>query len=421
MAAERFRITKFTNPSGEQVWRVEGRMPDGHRVRQNFGDRADAIAKKAELELQALNQPVTLSLKRTRLTDEQLTEAEAAFLKLHGKGSLLGAVHHYLISGQKQITRITVREAYDLYMADAVERHLRPRTIQERRSRVGFLVAAFGDRWLDELRNPNFRPVVYRHPDQAAITSNGNLRVLNGFLNWCVENDFLAVNPLALKKAQSDEKEQETISLAQVKALLWAAITFKTGVVAPYFAGALFAGLRPEELDRLSYDKIDREHGFLNLDGKVTKLHRRRMVAIKPNYLDWLDRYWGKPFVGKNWRRHFDAVRKAAGFQVGEDADDEERQTWVADVLRHTALSNFYAICHDEKLTAAWAGHSVDTLRKHYRANVPPHEAEAFWAITPTSLEAEFGSRSGGPGLQEHPVPDDADLIRIERSSVLQT
>ena len=67
MAAERFTIKKSTNPSGEQVWRVEGRMPDGHRVRLNFPDHADAIAKKAELELEALNQPVTLSLKRTRL------------------------------------------------------------------------------------------------------------------------------------------------------------------------------------------------------------------------------------------------------------------------------------------------------------------------------------------------------------------
>ncbi|MCL4178875.1 MAG: helix-turn-helix domain-containing protein [Verrucomicrobia bacterium] len=128
-------------------------MPDGHRVRQNFQDRDDAIAKKAKLGLQALHQPVTLSLKRTRLTDEQLTEAEAAFLKLDGKASLLTAVHHYLLTGQKPITRITVREAHDLFLAAAKNRNFRPRSIQELRSRVGFLVSLAGNGWLDEVSN----------------------------------------------------------------------------------------------------------------------------------------------------------------------------------------------------------------------------------------------------------------------------
>lgn len=421
MAAERFTIKKFTNPSGEQVWRVEGRMPDGHRVRQNFQDRADAIAKKAELELQALNQPVTLSLKRTRLTDEQLTEAEAAFLKLAGKASLLTAVHHYLLTGQKPITRITVREAHDLFLADAAQRHFRPRTIQELRSRGGFLVNVAGNRWLDELDNADFRRAVHRHPGQAAATTNGNLRVLNWFMGWCVENHYLPVNPVTIGKALTEHKEPEILNLAQVKEVLWAAMSFKDGVLAPYFASAVFGGLRPKELARLNRSKINLEDCYFNLDGEVTKTRRTRHVEIKPNLREWLLRYQDTPFVGPNWRRDFDAVRGAAGFQVGEDADDEERQTWVADVLRHTALSNFYAICQDEKFTAAWAGNSVDTLHKHYRRNVPKHEAEAFWAITPASLEAEFGSGADGSTRRTNPAPTDEALIQIERSPVLQS
>ena len=275
MAAERFTTKKFTNPSGKQVWRVEGRMPDGHRVRLNFPDHADAIAKKSELELEALNQPATLGLKRTRLTDEQLTEAEAAFLKLNGKGSLLEAVHRYLITGKQPIARITVQEAYELYLADAVQRGLRPRTIQELRSRVGFLVTYCGNRWLEEVGNPDFRQVVYRHPDQAAITTNGNLRVLNGFLNWGVANNYLVANPLTLKKALLDEKEPEINTITQVKTLLWAAVRFKTGVMAPYFAGSFFGGLRREELERLRYPKIDLLHNSIDLDGQVTKPRRR--------------------------------------------------------------------------------------------------------------------------------------------------
>jgi hypothetical protein len=125
------------------------------------------------------------------------------------------------------------------------------------------------------------------------------------------------------------------------------------------------------------------------------------------------------PFVGPNWRRDFDAVRRIAGFQVGAD-DGDERQIWFADVLRHTALSNFYAICQDAKLTAAWAGNSVDTLHKHYRANVPRHEAEVFWAITPELLETEFGSGPSGSHDRSGPSSDDQSLIQVERSPVLQ-
>jgi len=166
-AAERFTTKKFTNPRQAGL---AGRRPNAQWAPcpAEFPDHADAIAKKSELELEALNQPATLGLKRTRLTDEQLTEAEAAFLKLNGKGSLLEAVHRYLITGKQPIARITVQEAYELYLADAVQRGLRPRTIQELRSRVGFLVTYCGNRWLEEVGNPDFRQVVYRHPDQAA-------------------------------------------------------------------------------------------------------------------------------------------------------------------------------------------------------------------------------------------------------------
>jgi hypothetical protein len=116
----------------------------------------------------------------------------------------------------------------------------------------------------------------------------------------------------------------------------------------------------------------------------------------------------------------------AERFTIKKFTNPSGEQVWrvegrVEDVLRHTALSNHHAICKDEKLTADWAGNSVATLRKHYRKNVPRHQAEAFWAITPASLDAEFGSGSRESRQEENPAPDDAGLIPVERSPVLQT
>jgi len=61
-----------------------------------------------------------------------------------------------------------------------------------------------------------------------------------------VANNYLVANPLTLKKALLDEKEPEINTITQVKTLLWAAVRFKTGVMAPYFAGSFFGGLRRE-------------------------------------------------------------------------------------------------------------------------------------------------------------------------------
>jgi hypothetical protein len=70
MAHERFQITQFDNPGGSVSWRVDGRRPDGSRVRENHPNCSDAASRKEELESEALNQTVVVRLRRTRLDAE---------------------------------------------------------------------------------------------------------------------------------------------------------------------------------------------------------------------------------------------------------------------------------------------------------------------------------------------------------------
>src|SRR5665213_3320943 len=79
--ANPFVISQFTNPSGEIVFRVDGRI-DGKRIRRNFKTRADAEAERRFLKVQRLQGDAGLRTAITRLTDDQLHEAEAAFLRL---------------------------------------------------------------------------------------------------------------------------------------------------------------------------------------------------------------------------------------------------------------------------------------------------------------------------------------------------
>ena len=65
---ERFRIGPFTNPSGVVVYRVTGRKLDGTQVRENFPAYGRALARKQELEQDALQIENSVTLKATRLS-----------------------------------------------------------------------------------------------------------------------------------------------------------------------------------------------------------------------------------------------------------------------------------------------------------------------------------------------------------------
>ena len=215
-------ISKFTNPSGEQVWRVHGRMADGQRVRQNFKERGDAVARRAELEIQALNRPVGDGFKQTRLTDEQLAQAEAAFLSLRGE-PLLPAVEFFLKHGCSTAVEITVREAVQKFLAaKATQKKLRQRTLQDYRSRLGPLVEFYGDRSIRLISRDDLETLIFK-PEQAADTANGNRRVLHSLFAWCADQDYVAVNPVSkIATTERDDKEPEILTVAEVKLLLHA-------------------------------------------------------------------------------------------------------------------------------------------------------------------------------------------------------
>ena len=93
----------------------------------------------------------------------------------------------------------------------------------------------------------------------------------------------------------------------------------------PYTALFLFGGLRHTEIVRLKWSKIDFEDGTIRVDDSVAKTRHRRLIempvlADKPsNLLEWLEpfRVGRKPFTCATpaiWRRHFDAIKRAAGF-----------------------------------------------------------------------------------------------------------
>ena len=82
--AASFIISDFTNPSGDVVFRVSGWL-DGKRIRKNFATHAEAKAEADTLEIRRLRGATGVRPTGTRLTEDQLHEAEAVFKRLTGK------------------------------------------------------------------------------------------------------------------------------------------------------------------------------------------------------------------------------------------------------------------------------------------------------------------------------------------------
>src|ERR1700689_442739 len=95
-----FVISQFTNPSGERVFRVSGWL-DGKRIRKNFATRAEAEAERQVFEIGNLQGKAGVRAAVTRLTDEQLHEAEAAFQRLAGQQESLSFCVDYALANYR--------------------------------------------------------------------------------------------------------------------------------------------------------------------------------------------------------------------------------------------------------------------------------------------------------------------------------
>jgi site-specific recombinase XerD len=398
-AKQRFHIVEFINPSGERAFRVTGYKPDGARVRENFKTQEEAVGRKAELDIEAANIVTTTAtrMKATRLTDEQVKDAERAFAKV-GSRSLLEAVEYYLTNYREPVRRISVKDAFDLFIADRKKQNRRPDTLRNLRGRLGMFCRLYGTKHVAEVSHDDCREFVFRKGTSPRNQINDRLAVSN-FLNWCVRRQFAVTNHMAkVDKPAVDSQEPHILALADCRKLLAGARDYKDGLLLPYLIVSLFAGLRPTEIARLPWDRVDLTEGTITLDGSMAKTRQRRIVKLPENAIAWLLPLAPKhpAFVPAAFARHFGHVKQAAGFnsrEGGKTRDGKKVRPWVQDYMRHTAISMYLAKHKHEGEAATWAGNSPNIIHRHYKGLVKEADATEFWNITPETVKGEIGPR----------------------------
>ena len=403
---QRFRILPYTNPrTGTSSWRVTGTRRNGERIRENFADAAEAQYRHTELEAEFHATNGVAALRATRLTDEQVGVAEAAFKRLERDEDLLTAVDHWLRTGKPATIKESPRlddalKAYEEWLETTTD--LRPITKGHLRRRVGHFVRNVANvRVTDVL--PDHIEKYLAHRNVSANTKDANCRAISSFFTWCmkgkrhwaINNPCYAVEIEGL--TSDDDREPVVLAVKECEALLRAAEKFENGRLVPYVALCMFGGLRPFETARLTWEQVNLVDGEIRLKGTQTKTGKGRIVAIEKTLKAWLSRYRK---AGEIYCSTYDLELKALRASIGYGAPAKENpdlKPWVPDVLRHTAISHYFRATGSYGRTAEQFGNSEAIIKKHYQGRVSSEDTKKFYALRPYPAPKKSRATSGKP------------------------
>lgn len=233
---------------------------------------------------------------------------------------------------------------------------------------------------LGELTRDRLEPLRAR----AGVTANSrrnDLNAVSSFCTWLFDKGLIPHHPLkGLRRPKVPIGRKATFSADESKALLEAAQQFMRGKWLGTIAVMLWLGPRPSELTetRILYGR----HPMARIEGGKLKGRANRTVPLMPAAAAWL-KAAGSPTsvapINSKARRRICQLAKVR---------------WVADITRHTYISNRLALLQDDAQVAREAGTSEGMIHRHYHSLKLPAEARKWAALRPAH-EAALLTKGG--------------------------
>lgn len=203
-------------------------------------------------------------------------------------------------------------------------------------------------------------------------TRKTEMQRINALFNFAIRRGYCSANPCArLEKIMVEHKAPVIFTPDEATRLLawirkWAPWRLA------YVALGLFTGIRPTELQRLSWNEVDLKQKIVKIDASASKVRRRRIVPISDNCLAWLKicERDAHP-IGHNEHSRMTEMSMQTGIR------------WRCDILRHSAASYLLAKHEDCGKVSRWLGNSPHILLNHYMELVSKADCKKFWAIVP--------------------------------------
>jgi integrase len=269
---------------------------------------------------------------------------------------------------QLDLKPLPVSDAVLEYQGVIKQRSLRPRSLKQTQHILSQLAEEFGNE-LVHCVTASLLEKWFQKRNWKRSTIDGVIAKIGPFFSWLVREGYIEKSPSsAIQRPINDDTGPPKIFLAQEAAQLLDTALELDPPLAKYFAIGLFAGIRPNEIDRLTEEGISER--YIEITAATAKCRKRRLVNVLPNLKEWLKVSPETPL--KNKRRRKLAIIKAAGLN------------WAHDIMRHSYASYHLAQFESADKTALEMGHrDTQMLFRHYRELVTKEEAQAYWAIEP--------------------------------------
>jgi len=389
LAIKRVRLTE--NGCAYETFRLVGTV-DGQRIRKQFQNREDALGEKNRLEVVAANARNRIRITNTRLSEDQVAEAEAAFHRLGGK-TLTEVVDWFLTNYRPPCVEKPLGEAVAAFLEGHSEAVVKRHHDEVRRQLY---------RLRDHLSALRAVHTITVEDATRFLTAQGwgpktwnNVRgTLSAFFGFCMHTSrrWTEQNPVSdIGQREVRRGLPEIVSaekLAQVLHFLegytgGARNLQPAGFLIPYFCLAAFAGLRPSardgEIVKLARHPalqrlLNLELGVIQILPEISKTNDLRQVLIRPNLRAWLEKYPVSkyPIEVPGLEGHATDVRRRFGLS--------------GDVLRHSFISAHVAKWKSRGEAALEAGNSESIVKKHYFNLVSESEADRFWSVLPSTV-----------------------------------
>jgi integrase len=237
--------------------------------------------------------------------------------------------------------------------------------------------------------------------DWQAVTKNDVRKMCITFGNWAKSHRYLpsdrptAFDGMALYKVPPTRVGIYTPE--QLRAMLTTVQRVRPELL-PWLACAAFLGARVSELQKLRWENINFERGYVEVAATKVRSKARRLVPLHDSLRAWLLLH--KKEAG--FISAYSAPQAALGYLKNETGVSP-----VDNGFRHSYISYRLAQINDTARVALEAGNSPEAIFGHYREIVGPDDAAAWFGILPDG-ETAPASTPPAPVGESDPVPAEA-------------
>ena len=201
--------------------------------------------------------------------------------------------------------------------------------------------------------------------------------ILSGVFGTAVKRGWCSENPVArVEVPRVVEKQVPILTPQEIKDLRQTAEVYRNGSCAVAVGMMLYAGIRPHEVARLSWEQVDLRERAIYILPQHSKTGGARRVTIHQPLMRILRAHKqadGEKICPPGWLHHWQKLRGTAGW-------NSPAHPWPQDALRHTYAS--YHLSHFRSYAELQMeiGHRDATLlRTRYVDQRGVVNAEEFW------------------------------------------